>query len=75
MTLDVWGTVQGGIDGAIEVSPGSSIRSDEARELVARVLRQLLDPDGRFRRRHSEVIGSIERPGSLTRCSIYRHAC
>lgn len=60
LTLDVWGTPSGGIDGAIEVSPGSSIRSDEARDLVAVEMRRLLD--GGLDRLQGRVIGGIDRP-------------
>lgn len=60
LTLDVWGTRSGRIDGAIEVSPGSSIRSDEARDLVGAEMRRLLD--GSLDAPQGKVVGGIERP-------------
>ena len=60
LTLDVWGTTSGDIDGAIEISPGSSMRSDEARDLVASEMRRLLD--GGLDRTRGKMVGGIERP-------------
>lgn len=60
LTLDVWGTPSGRIDGAIEVSPGSSVRSDEALDLVAAEMRRLLD--GGLDTPQGKVVGGIERP-------------
>lgn len=73
LTLDVWGTRSGRIDGAIEVSPGSSIRSDEARDLVAAEMRRLLDgsldaPRARW------WVASSARTSPTTR-STHRRAC
>lgn len=60
LTLDAWGTPSGRIDGAIEVSPGSSVRSDEARGLVAAEMRRLLD--GGLDGPQGKVVGGMERP-------------
>jgi hypothetical protein len=46
LTLDVWVTPEGLIDGALELSPSSALSSSEARELVASQMRQLLEGHG-----------------------------
>lgn len=62
LTLDVWGTPTGSIDGAVELNPASEIDRERARDLVISKLRDLLDPAGRFRSRHSRVVGGAMRP-------------
>jgi hypothetical protein len=60
LALDVWGTPSGEMDGAIEVTPGSSITASEARDLVGAEMQRLLD--GGLSMPEDRTIGGVYRP-------------
>ena len=63
VTLDVWATASGRFDGAVEISPGSSISPDRARDLVVTAMRAILDTDGELLSGHPRWAGGARHRG------------